>query len=157
MLPRLLTPSCSCKVSVMVSPQLPFAVKVKSRPTVCVGAIAPYDCGPEGASTLALGCKVATRLVVAPEPLLTILKVMVAVSPGSTAPLEGGQLSLTRVEPAGERLGPQPRSRSSVVATVVVPLKPPAATSLLPTAAPPTNDRATLRLGPGDQLSEAGS
>src|ERR1700693_3833675 len=42
---------------------------------------------------------------------------------------------------------PQMTPRPSVVAVVVAPVKPPAATSLVPASVPPTKDRATLRFG----------
>src|SRR6266567_1678070 len=79
---------------------MPLEAKVKSRvasgpPTVSI----PYVAGPLGESMLLVDCKVATRLVVAANPIFLRPKPIVTVSPGSTTPL--GQVSVTIVKSPG--------------------------------------------------------
>src|SRR5262252_8725672 len=77
----------------MAPPQEPFATKVNDRVAgPPPAAKTPYVCGPLGAETPPEACKVATRLVVGADPVLIRPKLIVTVSPGSTAPLT--QLSL---------------------------------------------------------------
>src|ERR1700730_5180643 len=148
MFPSSVTPSRKCNVRVTMSPQFPAAVNEKLRLMVVWGAIAPYDSGPEGARILGPGSNVAMRLLVEVWPPLIIAKFIVTVSPGSTAPLAGGQLSLTRVLPAGDS------STAVAVSTMsVTGLSIPATTSRRSPIATPAASRCdTLVLVPGDQL-----
>ena len=92
-LPRLVAPSCNCRVSVITSPQLPFAVNAKFLVTDWFIARAPYDCGADGARTFAVDSREAVKLLAALVPVFLSVSATVTVSPGSIVPLTGGQLS----------------------------------------------------------------
>ena len=64
---------------------------------------------------MALGCKVATRLVVGSVPMFVNCRVTDTFSPGLMAPLAGGQLSLARAEPEADKT-----ASSFTAATVIL-------------------------------------
>src|SRR5260221_12080078 len=94
MVPRLATPSTSCRLAVMLPPQVPLAVKLNGCETgVPFVETTPYVCGALVNVTPLLATNVATRLDVLALPIFLSERLAVTVSPGSTTLLPGKQLS----------------------------------------------------------------
>jgi len=102
---------------------------------------------------------VGSPVVIAPLTVIGVhVGVGVGVPPGVTVGLGvGGGVGVAEGEAVGVGVGPQTAGSVSVVVTVVAPLYPPAAKRVFPMLVPATNERATFRDGPLDQVLEAGS
>src|SRR5262249_30162532 len=88
--------SSRARVAVISEPQLPPETNENGRDTGDpTGPTTPYACGGPGASTPFPGRSVATRLVVAPVPMLRNGRLTVTSSSRSGAPLAGWHDSLT--------------------------------------------------------------
>src|SRR5882672_5399703 len=90
----------------MVAPQAPMVVNVYGRLMAAPPAVTiPYCCGALDEATPPPVSNVATRFVVFPAPTFFNVKLIVTVSPGSTTPLVGRQVSVFRTSPVAEITG----------------------------------------------------
>src|SRR5438105_93478 len=105
--PRLLAPSCSCRVAFMTPPGKGLAaVKVKLRETEAPPwTTTPYATGSLGEVTPLPARRVATRFAELSAPAFVRVSETVTVSPGSTAALRGEKLSAASVAPAARMMG----------------------------------------------------
>src|SRR6185503_8292749 len=78
--------SCVCSVAVSVAPHAAATVNVYVRHTVSPGAMAPYDCGPDGDRTPPVVSNVPATLALVATPALVTQNDIVTVSYESSLP-----------------------------------------------------------------------
>ena len=89
---------CACSVAVSVAPHAAPTTNVYVRHTVSPGAIAPYDCGPDGDRTPPVASSVPATLALVATPALVMQSDTSPISKGSSCPF--GMDSDVSVAPA---------------------------------------------------------